>query len=108
MAPISYRAAIRGAFLRAIDDRHVLLPERVGKNRFDNLINLLENSAIGMSVLVPGMDEMLRINGRARITDDPRLLADSTVKGRAPKIGLLITVDEAFLHCPKALVHSGS
>ena len=94
-------------FLRVLDDRHILLPDRIGNNRFDNLINLLDNPAIGMLVLVPGMDETLRVNGRARITDDPRLLADSTVKGRAPKIGLLITVDEAFLHCPKALVRSG-
>ena len=94
-------------FLRVLDDRHILLPDRIGNNRFDNLVNLLDNPAIGMLVLVPGMDETLRVNGRARITDDARLLADSAVKGRAPKIGLLITVDEAFLHCPKAFVRSG-
>ncbi|MGB1006045.1 MAG: MSMEG_1061 family FMN-dependent PPOX-type flavoprotein [Thalassobaculaceae bacterium] len=94
-------------FLRVLDDRHILLPDRIGNNRFDNLINLLDNPAIGMLVLVPGMDKTLRVNGRARITDDARLLAESTVKGKAPKIGLLITVEEAFLHCPKAFVRSG-
>ena len=58
-------------------------------------------------VLVPGMGETLRINGRARLTDDARLLAECEVQGRVPAIGLLITVKEAFLHCPKAFVRSG-
>jgi hypothetical protein len=53
------------------------------------------------------MDETLRINGTAQITDDRRLLAASEMRGKVPKIGLLITVQEAFLHCPKAFVRSG-
>ena len=53
------------------------------------------------------MDETLRISGSAQITDDQRLLAGSAVQGRVPGIGLLITVNAAFLHCPKAFVRSG-
>jgi PPOX class probable FMN-dependent enzyme len=94
-------------FIRVLDDRHLLLPDRVGNNRLDNFANLLSNPMIGLLVLVPGMDETLRINGRAQITDDDRLLADSKMQGKVPKIGLLITVNEAFLHCPKAFVRSG-
>jgi PPOX class probable FMN-dependent enzyme len=94
-------------FIRVLDDRHLLLPDRVGNNRLDNFANLLSNPMIGLLVLVPGMDETLRINGRAQITDDDRLLADSKMQGKVPKIGLLITVKEAFLHCPKAFVRSG-
>jgi PPOX class probable FMN-dependent enzyme len=84
-----------------------LLPDRVGNNRLDNFANLLSNPMIGLLVLVPGMDETLRINGTAQITDDRRLLAASEMRGKVPKIGLLITVQEAFLHCPKAFVRSG-
>ena len=62
---------------------------------------------MGLLVLVPGMDETLRINGWAQITDDARLLEDSAVRGQVPNIGVLITVKEAFLHCPKAFVRSG-
>jgi hypothetical protein len=93
-------------FIRVLDDSHLLLPDRVGNNRLDNFANLLGNPAIGMLVMVPGMGETLRINGTARITDDPRLLEPSAIRERAPKIGLLIAVREAFLHCPKALIRS--
>ena len=57
----------------------------------------------GMLFLVPGMAEILRINGLARVTDDAALLAPSAVQGRAPKVGLLIEVREAYLHCAKAI-----
>lgn len=93
-------------FARVIDDRHLLLPDRIGNNRLDNMANLLVNPAIGLLFVVPGMGETLRINGTARITDDARLLEPSAVDGRAPKVGLLVTVREAFLHCPKAFVRS--
>jgi uncharacterized protein len=93
-------------FVRILDDRTLLLPDRVGNNRLDGMANLLVNPRIGMLFLVPGMNETLRINGTARITDDARLLAPCAVDGRAPKIGLLIAVQEAFLHCGKALIRS--
>jgi uncharacterized protein len=94
-------------FLRVFDDRHLLLPDRIGNNRLDNFVNILTHPAVGLLVLVPGMDETLRINGWAQITDDARLLEDSAVRGQVPNIGVLITVKEAFLHCPKALIRSG-
>lgn len=94
-------------FVRVLDERHLLVPDRVGNNRFDSMANLFENPAIGMLFLVPGMGETLRINGTARITDDAALLAGSAVKDRAPKIGLLVQVKEAYLHCAKAINRAG-
>jgi PPOX class probable FMN-dependent enzyme len=91
---------------RALDAGTLLLPDRVGNNRLDSMVNLLANPRIGLLFLVPGMGETLRINGNARITDDKRLLEPSAVNGRAPKVGLVVTIEEAFLHCPKALVRS--
>lgn len=93
-------------FVAVLDDNHLLLPDRVGNNRLDNLVNLLANPAIGLLFLVPGMGETLRINGTGRITDDPRLLEPLTMQRRAPKVGVLVEVREAFLHCSKALVRS--
>jgi PPOX class probable FMN-dependent enzyme len=90
-------------FVRVLDDRHLLLPDRIGNNRFDSFSNLFTNPRVGLLFLVPGMAETLRINGRARITDDAALLAPSQQQGRAPKVGLLIEVKEAYLHCAKAL-----
>ena len=104
-ADISPRGDPAG-FVRALDERTLLLPDRVGNNRLDAMTNLLANPRIGLLFLVPGMNETLRINGTARITDDARLLAPSAVNNRAPKIGLVVAVEEAFLHCAKALVRS--
>jgi PPOX class probable FMN-dependent enzyme len=93
-------------FVRELDERTLLLPDRVGNNRLDAMTNLLVNPRIGLLFLVPGMNETLRINGTARITDDARLLAVTAVNGRAPKVGLVIAIEEAFLHCGKALIRS--
>jgi PPOX class probable FMN-dependent enzyme len=94
-------------FVRVLDERHVLLPDRIGNNRFDSMENIFETGNIGMLFMVPGMAEVLRINGRARITDDAALLAGSAVQGRAPRIGILVSVKEAYLHCAKAINRAG-
>ena len=94
-------------FVRVLDDTHLLLPDRIGNNRFDTMENIFANPAVGMLFIVPGMAEILRVNGTARITDDEALLAPSLVQGRAPKIGILIAVKEAYLHCAKAINRAG-
>jgi len=104
-ADISPRGDPSG-FVRVLDDLTLLLPDRVGNNRLDTMTNLLANPRIGLLFLVPGMNETLRINGTARITNDARLLAPSAVNNRAPKVGIVVTVEEALLHCAKALVRS--
>ena len=93
-------------FVRVIDELTLLIPERVGNNRLDSVTNLLVNPRIGVLFLVPGMNETLRINGTARITDDARLLAPSAINNHPPKVGLVVAVEEALLHCPKALIRS--
>ena len=102
---VSPRGDLPG-FVRVLDDRTLLIPDRPGNKRVDTMGNILDNPQVGMIFLVPGMDETLRVNGRARITTDPEMLEASSVQGRAPKSGLLVEVDEVFLHCPKALVRS--
>ncbi len=67
-------------FVRVLDDRHLLLPDRIGNNRFDSLENIFATGLIGMLFVVPGMAEVLRVNGRARVTDDAALLAESAVR----------------------------
>jgi PPOX class probable FMN-dependent enzyme len=90
-------------FVRVLDDRHLLLPDRIGNNRFDSYANVFTNPQVGLLFLVPGMAEILRINGIARVTDDAALLAASAMQGRAPKVGLLVEIREAYLHCAKAI-----
>ena len=104
-ADISPRGDPAG-FVRVLDERTLLLPDRVGNNRLDAMVNLLVNPRVGLLFLIPGMNETLRINGTARITNDARLLSACAINNRAPKVGLVIAIDEAFMHCPKALIRS--
>jgi PPOX class probable FMN-dependent enzyme len=93
-------------FVRVIDPKTLLLPDRPGNNRVDSFANLLSNPGVGLIFFVPGIEETLRVNGTATATTDPAVLAGSDVNGKTPKTGLLINVDEVFFHCAKALKRS--
>lgn len=104
-ADVSPRGDAPG-FVALIDERTLLIPDRPGNKRNDTLSNILENPQVALIFFVPGMDETLRVNGRARITDDETLLTPLSVRGKLPLSGLLVEVEEAFLHCAKALIRS--
>ena len=93
-------------FVRILDERTLLLPDRPGNKLADTLTNLLEDDRIALLFLIPGVNDTFRVNGRARIVDDAELLAESAVEGKAPRLGLLVTVEEAYTQCPKALLRS--
>ena len=93
-------------FVAVLDEGTVLLPDRRGNNRTDSLQNILENGHVGMLFMIPGVNETLRLNGRATLTTDPAHLEALSVNGRAPRSGLLVEVEEVFLQCTKALVRS--
>jgi PPOX class probable FMN-dependent enzyme len=93
-------------FVRILDERTLLIPDRPGNKLADTLTNLLEDPRIGLLFLIPGIGDTFRVNGRARIVDDAELLADSTVESKAPKLGIIVEIDEAFTQCQKALVRS--
>ncbi|HTT81248.1 MAG TPA: pyridoxamine 5'-phosphate oxidase family protein [Stellaceae bacterium] len=93
-------------FVRVIDDATLLIPDRLGNNRVDTISNLLAAPGIGLIFFVPGLRETLRVNGKARVTTDPALLEPCAVGGRAPKSGLLVSAEEVYFHCGKALIRS--
>lgn len=93
-------------FVRIIDDRTLVIPDRIGNNRVDSMRNIVENPNVGLIFFVPGINETLRVNGHARIVREPDLLESLAVSGRAPKTAILVVVKEAFLHCAKALMRS--
>jgi PPOX class probable FMN-dependent enzyme len=93
-------------FVRILDERTLLLPDRPGNKLADTLTNVLADDRIALLFLIPGIDDTFRVNGRARIVDDPELLAASEVEGKVPQLGLLVEVEEAYTQCPKALLRS--
>lgn len=93
-------------FVRVLDERRLLIPERPGNRLADSLRNILGNPNVGLLFFIPGVSDTLRVNGRASIIDDAELLAGSEVEGKQPKLGLLIEIDEVFTHCSKAFLRS--
>jgi uncharacterized protein len=93
-------------FVRILDDKTLLLPERPGNRLADSLRNIVGNPRVGLLFLIPGVGDSFRVNGRATLTTDPALLADSTVEGKVPKLGILVDFEEAFTHCSKAVIRS--
>ncbi len=91
-------------FVRVLDERTLLLPDRPGNNQVDSLQNVVENPRVGLLFFVPGMNETLRVKGKAEIVTGQGLLEPLAVGGRAPLSGLKVTVEEAFLHCGRALL----
>jgi PPOX class probable FMN-dependent enzyme len=93
-------------FVRVLDHHTLLLPERPGNRLADTLTNLLADSRIALLFLVPGIGDTFRVNGRATLTDDRELLAASAVEGKAPRLGLLVAIEEAYTQCSKAVLRS--
>lgn len=94
-------------FVQVENAKTLLLPDRGGNNRLDGLNNLLHNPAVGLLFLIPGWSECFRVNGRAQISVDPALCARFAQNGVSAKSVLVIRVDEAFIHCGRAIGFAG-
>lgn len=91
-------------FLHVLDSHTIVLPDRLGNNRLDSLRKITENPRVALLCLVPGFDETLRIYGRAELRTTNESPVDVVEHGRLPRSIMLIHVDRAFMHCPKALM----
>ncbi|MGE3872337.1 MAG: MSMEG_1061 family FMN-dependent PPOX-type flavoprotein [Parvibaculaceae bacterium] len=93
-------------FVRIIDDKTFIIPDRPGNNRADTMQNIIANAQVGILFLIPGIDDTLRVNGKAEIIDDPAALAPAAVNGKPPRLGIKVKVEEVFFHCAKAFRRS--
>ena len=93
-------------FVAVQDEKTLLLPERRGNNRIDSLRNIVADPRVALLFLIPGVGETLRVNGRARITVDPPLLARFAIEGRQPQCVLVIRVESVFFQCARAIQRS--
>lgn len=94
-------------FVAVEDDRHLLIPDRRGNNRLDGMVNLLRNPQVALIFLIPTVDETLRVNGTAEISEDTALRDRFSIRGQAPRTVLRIKADQIFTHCGKALLRAG-
>jgi hypothetical protein len=93
-------------FVRILDDRTLLIPDRPGNRIADTLTNLVADPRIALLFLIPGVGDTFRVNGRASIVDDLELLEPSAIEGKAPRLGILVSIEECYTQCPKAFVRS--
>lgn len=93
-------------FVEIVDDKTLILPDRPGNNRIDSLVNIVHNAHVGLLFFIPGFTETLRLNGQAKLVTAPDILERHAVDGRVPKLAVVVTVEQVFLQCSKALIRS--
>ncbi len=96
-----------GRLVHVVDDRTIAIAERPGNRRADGYRNILANPHVGLSFLIPGRGDTLRINGRARLVSDAPFFDQMVVKGHRPVLAVVVEIDELFFHCAKAFLRSG-
>jgi len=94
-------------FVHVLDDRRLAIPDAPGNRLVYSLQNVFRTSRAGLLFLIPGLEETLRVNGRACLSRDPELLGRLAGSGKPPKVAIGVEVEEAFLHCAKAFKRSG-
>jgi PPOX class probable FMN-dependent enzyme len=93
-------------FVRIQDERTLLIPDRRGNNRIDTLRNIVRDPRVALLFLIPGVSETMRVNGRAAISRDPKLIESFNVDGKPPRCVIVVTVERAYFQCAKAIVRS--
>jgi uncharacterized protein len=94
-------------FVEMLDEHHVAWADYSGNNRLDSFENIVRNDRVSLLFLIPGLNETLRINGRASLSTDPELCERFAVDGNRAKVVVVVAADEAYIHCAKALRRSG-
>jgi PPOX class probable FMN-dependent enzyme len=103
-------ASARGdypGFIRVLDERTIVIPDRLGNKLADSFTNILQNGHVGLVCFVPGMMETLRVNGTAYITDDPELMKMLEQDHVTPTLATVVNIEQVYLHCGRALLRSG-
>ncbi|MET4217064.1 PPOX class probable FMN-dependent enzyme [Bradyrhizobium sp. LB7.2] len=93
-------------FVRIHDPKTLMLPDRRGNNRVDSLRNIVRDPRVSLMFLIAGSGNAVRANGRAHLSIDPELLASFKVEGKAPRSVMVMTVDEIYFQCARAIVRS--
>jgi PPOX class probable FMN-dependent enzyme len=96
-----------GPVVRIVDERTLWLPDWRGNNRIDSLRNIVRDGRVSLMFMVPGSQNVVRVNGRAVLTDDSSVTGTFDQRGRHPKLVIVVTLDEMYFQCAKAIMRSG-
>jgi uncharacterized protein len=93
-------------FVAVLDERTLAVPDRLGNNRLDTFENVLVHPEVGLIFVIPGHNDTLRVSGKGSIVRDAALQRRLAVNGKTPNLVLVVTVEEAFMHCSKCMIRS--
>jgi uncharacterized protein len=93
-------------FVRVLDERTLLIPDRRGNNRIDSLRNIVHDPRVALLLLIPGVGETMRVIGRAAISTDPELTASFVMNGKTPACVIVVSVERVYFQCTKAIIRS--
>jgi PPOX class probable FMN-dependent enzyme len=93
-------------FVRVHDSRTLMLPDRRGNNRVDSLRNIVRDPRVALLLMIPGVGNTLRINGRAHLSTAPDLLTSFAIEGKTPRSVIVMVVDAVYFQCTRALLRS--
>ena len=96
-----------GPVVRMRGDRTLLLPDWPGNNRIDSLRNIVRDPRVSLLFMVPGAQTVVRVNGTAEISTDADDLAPFADGPRLPRSAVVITLDEVYVQCSKAVIRAG-
>ncbi|WP_169545864.1 pyridoxamine 5'-phosphate oxidase family protein [Sneathiella aquimaris] len=102
----SPRGDVKGELFQIIDDQTLAIPDRRGNNRIDTLRNIVEDPRVGLLFMIPGINECLRVNGKARLTTDPQWTTNFEMNGKRPTCVILVTIETVYFQCARALIRS--
>jgi uncharacterized protein len=93
-------------FVRVLDEKTLVIPDRRGNNRIDSLRNLIHDPRVALLFLIPGVGETLRVIGTAKISIDPALCTSFAMNGKVPTCVLVVAVERAYFQCTKAIIRA--
>lgn len=93
-------------FVKILNEKTLAIPDRPGNKKADTFTNIIHNPHVGLIFLIPGVNETLRVNGKAKIVTDEKVLAVLGCEGKLPSFAIIVEVKEAFMHCAKCMIRS--
>ncbi len=93
-------------FVKILNEKTLAIPDRPGNHKADTFTNILQNPNVGLIFLIPGVKETLRVNGKAKIVTDKRVLELLVCDGKVPSLAIIVEVKEVFMHCAKCMIRS--
>ncbi|MDO5704213.1 MAG: pyridoxamine 5'-phosphate oxidase family protein, partial [Paracoccus sp. (in: a-proteobacteria)] len=96
-----------GPVVRVLDDHHLAIPDWRGNDRIDSIRNIIRDDRASLMLMVRGSNTVIRVNGRARVTDDAALRGGFAHDGKQPRVVIVLRIWEIYFQCARAMMRAG-